>query len=191
MACIITPQCNFLHGYFRCLLPEEIIGVEVKVKTMKGIHKFRRDCTTHIISYKPLSPRLCHYLSLVRKMQTCLELKDKDFGQPHSSSNQTIRPTISSLQKAPDPRKAIYKKQKKRSKIPIRKQFKVRLIEKPLSPTMLCNPNFAYKRIIGISIQDLLCLNRGSLYFLYPLPSLPKMVKQEVPNSVTQINSLL
>ena len=55
---------------------------------------------------------------------------------------------------------------------------------------MLCNPNFAYKRIIGISIQDLLHLNKGSLYFLYQLTSLPEIVKQEVPTSVVQINSL-
>ena len=131
MAWILMPQCNFQHVYFRCLLPEETVDVEV---TMKGIHTFRSDCTTQIISCKPWSPRLCSYPSLVRRMQTYLQLKDQDTGQPHSSSKQAVKPTTSSLQKAPVPRKAINKKQKKRSKLPIRKQFKVRLIEKPLSP---------------------------------------------------------
>ena len=51
---------------------------------------------------------------------------------------------------------------------------------------MLCNPNFVDKRIIGILIQDLLRSNKGSIYFLYSLTSLPKMVKQEVPTSVKQ-----
>ena len=36
MACILKPKCNFLHGYFRCLLPLETEGVGVKVKTIKG-----------------------------------------------------------------------------------------------------------------------------------------------------------
>ena len=56
-----------------------------------------------------------------------------------------------------------------------------------ISGGVLCNPNFAYKRIIGILIQDLSCSNKGSLYFLYPLTSLPKMVKWEVLTSVMQI----
>ena len=51
---------------------------------------------------------------------------------------------------------------------------------------MLCNPNFVDKRIISISVQDLLHSGKGSIYFLYPLTSLPKMVKQEVPASIEQ-----
>ena len=51
---------------------------------------------------------------------------------------------------------------------------------------MLCNPNFLDKRIIGILVQDLLCSSKGPIYFLYPLTSSPKMVKQEVPTSVEQ-----
>ena len=126
MACILMLQCTFVHGYFRYLLPEETVDIEVKVRTMKGIHTFKRDHTTQIISYKPWSPRLCPNPSLVRRIQTYLELKGQDSNQPHSSSNQAVKPT--SLQKAPVPKKAIDKKQKKRGKMPIRKQFKVKLI---------------------------------------------------------------
>ena len=46
--------------------------------------------------------------------------------------------------------------------------------------------NFINKRIIGILVQDLLRSGKGSIYFLYPLTSLPKMVKQEVPTSIEQ-----
>ena len=133
MACILMPQCNFVHGYFRCLLPEETIDVEVKVKTMKGIHTFRRNCTTQIISCKPWVPRLCSYPSLVRRMRTYLELKGQDASQLCPRTNKTVRPT--SLWKMPVPKKAIDRRQKKRSKMPIRKQFKVRLIKKPPSHT--------------------------------------------------------
>ena len=43
---------------------------------------------------------------------------------------------------------------------------------------MLCNPKFVYKnnRYFGLS----------STYFLYPLASLPKIVKQEMPASIEQ-----
>ena len=43
---------------------------------------------------------------------------------------------------------------------------------------MLCNPKFVNKnnRYFGLS----------SIYFLYPLTSLPKIVKQEMPASVKQ-----
>ena len=133
MACILMPQCNFVHRYFRCLLPEETVDIEVKVKTMKGIHTFRRDCTTQIIYCKPWHPRAKSLSILVRILQTYVELKDQDANQPHSSSNQAAKPT--SLQKAPVSKKAVDKKQKKRRKMSIRKQFKVRPAEKPLSHT--------------------------------------------------------
>ena len=57
---------NFVHRYFRCLLLEETMDMKVKVKMMRGTHTFRRDCTTHIISCKPWSPRLHPYLSRIR-----------------------------------------------------------------------------------------------------------------------------
>ena len=49
MACILKPECNFLHRYFRCLQPIETVDVEVKIKMMRGIHTFRRDQTTQVI----------------------------------------------------------------------------------------------------------------------------------------------
>ena len=54
MACILMPECNFMHGSFRCLLPEETMDMEVKVKMMRGIHTFRRDHTTQVISCKTM-----------------------------------------------------------------------------------------------------------------------------------------
>ena len=103
MACILIPECNFVHRYFRYLLPEETIDVEVKIKTMKDIHMFRRDHTTQIISCTPWSLRLNPYPSLVRRMHTYLELKGQDARQPHPSANQAVRPT--SLWKTPAPKR--------------------------------------------------------------------------------------
>ena len=43
MACLLQPECNFLHGYFRCWLLVEEVDVEVKITSMQGTHIFRRD----------------------------------------------------------------------------------------------------------------------------------------------------
>ena len=121
-----------MHRYFRCLLLEETVDVEVKVKTMRDIHTFRRDCTTQVISCKPWSPRLHPLPSLIKKMQTYLELDGKLGNQPCTSTYQLGNTT--SLQKTPVPQKVANKK--RRTKTPIKRQFKVRLVEKSL----LVNP---------------------------------------------------
>ena len=54
MACIIKPECNFLHGYFRCLLPIETMDVKVEIKMMRGIYTLRRDWTTQVHILQPL-----------------------------------------------------------------------------------------------------------------------------------------
>ena len=77
MTCILHPECNFLHGYFRCQLPVEMVDVEVKVKTMQGIHMFRRDRTSQVIKCNPWSTKLCPYPSLIQKIRTYLELEGR------------------------------------------------------------------------------------------------------------------
>ena len=52
------------------------------------------------------------------------------------------------------------------------------ILDKYIDLEMLCNPKFVYK------INQ--CFDLSSIYFLYPLTSLPKMVKQEVPASIKQ-----
>ena len=36
MACLLQPECNFLHGYFRCQSPVEVVDVEVKLHLCRG-----------------------------------------------------------------------------------------------------------------------------------------------------------
>ena len=69
MACILRPKCNFLNGYFRCLLPLETVDVDVKIKTMRGVHMFKRDRTMKVIKYNLWSTKLCPYHSLIQKMK--------------------------------------------------------------------------------------------------------------------------
>ena len=104
---------------------------------MRGIHAFRRDCTTQIIICKPWSPRLYPYTSFAQKMQTYVELKDPEANHQCSSPNHPDKPNTPSLQKAPAPKRPANKKQKRRnrSKQANRRQFKVRLIKKPSFPS--------------------------------------------------------
>ena len=77
MVCILHPECNFLHRYFRYELPEQMVDVEVKAKTMQSIHTFRRDRTSQVIKCNPWSTKLCLYPSLIQKMRTYLELEGR------------------------------------------------------------------------------------------------------------------
>ena len=113
MACILMPECNFMHGYFRCLLWEETVDMEVKVKMMRGIHTLRRDCTTQVMSCKLWSPRLCPYPSLITKMQTYLELEGKLGNQLCTRTYQLSKTTP--LQKAPIPKSTAEKKKRKKN----------------------------------------------------------------------------
>ena len=101
MACLLQPECNFLHGSFRCKLPVEVVDMEVKVTSMQGTHIFRRDRTTQLIRCIPWTTKLHPYPTIVKKMKTFLEVKNKmapvipalvsQFRPPLPESNPNIR----------------------------------------------------------------------------------------------------
>ena len=77
MACLLQPECNFLHGYFTCKLPVEVVDMEVKVMSMQGTHIFRRDQMTQLIRCTPWTTKLCPHPNIVKKMKTFLEVENK------------------------------------------------------------------------------------------------------------------
>ena len=77
MVCLLQPECNFLHGFFRCKLPVEVVDVEVKITSMQGMHNFRRDRMTQLIKCTPWSMRLCLHPTIIKKMRTFLEVENK------------------------------------------------------------------------------------------------------------------
>ena len=137
MACVLALQCNFLYGFFQCQLPEDIINVEVRVRTMKGIHTFKRDCTTQITSCRPWSSQLHPYSSLEKNMKAYLEQRRNDTNPFHPTSTYPDRPTTLPPAKLQVPKKGKVRDAKKRSKNHQagRRQYKVRRIEVPLFPT--------------------------------------------------------
>ena len=77
MVYLLQPECNFLHGFFRCKLPVEVVDVEVKITSMQGMHIFRRDRMTQLIKCTALSMRLHLHPTIIKKMKTFLEVENK------------------------------------------------------------------------------------------------------------------
>ena len=75
MACLLQPECNFLHGLFRCKLLVEVIDLEVKITSMQGTHIFRRDQRTQLIKCTPWSTRLHPHHTIIKKMKAFLEVE--------------------------------------------------------------------------------------------------------------------
>ena len=98
MACLLQPECNFLHGYFRCKLPVEVVDVEVKITSMQGTHIFRQYQTTQWIKCTPWNTRLWPHPTIIKKMKTFLEVEGKmglipasQFRPPLPDTNPNIR----------------------------------------------------------------------------------------------------
>ena len=117
MACLLQPECNFLHGFFRCKLLVEVVDVEVKFASMPGTHIFRRDRTTQLIKCTPWSTRLCLHPTIIKKMKTFLEVEGKmgpvptpssQFRPPLPDTNPNIRKdTVTEKRKEPHPRRSL------------------------------------------------------------------------------------
>ena len=88
MVCLLQPECNFLHGFFRCKLPVEVVDVEVKITSMQGIHIFRRDKCT------PWSTRLHLHPTIIKKMKTFLEVEGKMGPIPVPGHGNQFRPPL-------------------------------------------------------------------------------------------------
>ena len=100
MACLIQPECNFLHGYFRCRLLVEVVDVEIKITSMQGTHIFRWDRTTQLIKCTPWNTRLCPHPTIIKKMKTFLEVEGRmgpipiptnQFRPPQPDTNPNVR----------------------------------------------------------------------------------------------------
>ena len=77
MACLLQPECNFLHRFFRCKLPIQAVDMEVKVTSMQGMHIFKRDRMTQLIKCMPWTTKLCPHPNIIKKMRTFLEVENK------------------------------------------------------------------------------------------------------------------
>ena len=66
-------QCNFLYCFFQCNLPEDTIDVEITVWTLKGIHTFRKDCSSQSSVWNPWGLQVKPLPLLLKKMEAYME----------------------------------------------------------------------------------------------------------------------
>ena len=99
MACSLQPECNFLHGFFRCKLLVEVVDVEVKITSRQGTHIFRRDQTTQLIKCTPWSTRLHPQPTIFKKMKTFLEVEGKMGPIPASQFRPLLADTKPNIRK--------------------------------------------------------------------------------------------
>ena len=127
MACILQPECNFLHGFFRCYLQVGMVDVEVRIMSMQGTHMFRRDRKCEVIKCSPWSTRLHPYPTIIKKMKTYLELEGKlgPIPQPQSNQSRCTQPNTN-----PCIRKETKATEKGKRLIPTKK-YKVKVVARP------------------------------------------------------------
>ena len=77
MACQLQPECNFLHGYFKCKLPMEVVDVEVKITSMQGTHLYKRDRTMQVTKCLLWTNNIRPHPTIMKKMKTFLEIENK------------------------------------------------------------------------------------------------------------------
>ena len=94
MACLLQPKCNFLHGFFRCKLPVEVVDIGVKITSMQGMHIFRRGRMTQLIKCTPWSTRLNPHPTIMKKMKTFLEVENKMGPIPIPAPANQFRPPL-------------------------------------------------------------------------------------------------
>ena len=94
MVCLLQPECNFLHGFFRCKLLVDVVHMEMKITSMQGTHIFRRDRTTQLIKCTPWSTRLCLHPTIIKKMKTFLEVEGKMGQIPVPAPGNQFRPPL-------------------------------------------------------------------------------------------------
>ena len=115
MACLLQPECNFLHGFFRCKLPVEVVDVEVKVMSIQGAHIFKRDRMTQLIRCMPCTAKLHLHPNIIKKLKTFLEVENKmgpivpalvsQFRPPLPETNPNIRKADSTEKRRASPKK--------------------------------------------------------------------------------------
>ena len=95
MACLLQPECNFLHRFLTCKLPVEVVDVEVKVTLMQGNHIFKRDRTTQLTKCIPWTTKIHPHPNIIKKMKTFLKVENKKGPSiPMPTPNSQFRPPL-------------------------------------------------------------------------------------------------
>ena len=168
MACLLQPECNFLHRCFRCQLPVEVVDVEVKITSMQGMHIFRRDRTTQLIQCTPWSTRLHLHSTIIKKMKTFPEVEGKMGPIPQPTSNQYRLPQLDTNPKVRKDNAA----EKRKRAVPI-KRFKPSTTPKPSE--VAAQPPVTVSKVPEAPENRFLPLEKVQVHESTPWPATAKM----------------
>ena len=95
MACDLKPTCDFIFGFLLCTLPMVTIDIELTVRTIQGIHMYRKDQISKQVTCSPSNRLMKPFLSLQKKIEAYEEEK-KDKNSPfHPNPIQFTKTNLS------------------------------------------------------------------------------------------------
>ena len=161
MACNLNPTSNFLYRYFKCSLPEDIIDTEITVYTLKGIHTFRKDCSTQMSKCSPWVMEVKPFPSLRKKMKDYIE-ECQAIGNPFTHRSYPSRPNPSPFAKVPKVipvkrRHMVTNTRNKKQKLIKAEENKCWFTSRILSVKLTCPSQRSRECIPGFQIYQISC----------------------------------
>ena len=111
MACELSMLCDLVYRFLKCALPEDTRDMHLKVCTLNGIHKFKKDSKSQTPKCSPWRPEAQPYPSLKKKIVEFIHQRQA-LTTPYAS-----RPNHPKSKKTP----------KKRNSVPLTKPDKSKL----------------------------------------------------------------
>ena len=68
MASQINPICDFSFGFLYCDLPEDTIGIDLKIRTIQGINTYKEDSDSRTNKFRPWGLHVTPFKPLKEKM---------------------------------------------------------------------------------------------------------------------------
>ena len=136
MACNLAPSCSFLYGVLSCYLPEDTIDIELTVRTLKGIHTYKKDHSTQMSSYSPWCSQVWPFPSLIKKVEVYLEERRNIKDPFHLTCMYADRHAISPCTKLQRPKRKKVKNLKNRTRAEsqkVQRKSEIRRVEGHLS----------------------------------------------------------
>ena len=64
--------CDFSFSFLHCDLPEDMIDMDLKIRTIQGIHMYKEDCNSrtnifrpwglHVTTFEPLKEKMVKFI---------------------------------------------------------------------------------------------------------------------------------
>ena len=108
MACNLKPTCDFIFGFLRSTLSVDTLDIQLMIRTVQGIHTFRKDHTTESATCSPWNKLIKPFPSLQKKVDA--------FKEEKKDGNIPFHPNPIKFTKKDTPTKRFMERSHRRSK---------------------------------------------------------------------------